>query len=284
MTNNKNTNATIDGEFEAFKVAMGVKPNLTPAPKAWIQSNWKTIERLAMDENCVLSHKEYRDVFQRGNWKKCFGNFDLWNAFIQDQNDKGAWVNENPNETLEIFKRGVAKALEIHPFGLPNTKWDIERIRMAEGGDGYSMNGWSFGYDTNICFDWKKTSRKTSNVVGVADQMCEILEKATFKTSPTEEWIMMHYKKVVGGVGWRPNGGAYWSRDYQYAQLKVENEHRAIVRKFLETKDYGVFGTYEHEVWNSEKHAYETVVDDVGQIMRAKIERAIKAKKIVLAA
>jgi len=173
----QNTNATIDGEFEAFKVAMGVKPNLTPAPKVWIQSNWKTIERLAMDENCVLSRKEYRDVFQRGNWKKCFGNFDLWNAFIQDQNDKGAWVNENPNETLEIFKRGVEKALELHPFGLSNTKWDIERIRRAEGGDGYSMNGWSFGYDTNICFDWKKPLARPPMLLALLTKCAKSLKR-----------------------------------------------------------------------------------------------------------
>lgn len=272
----------IDGEFEAFKATVGIRSNLTSAKKKWIGENWRTIEKMIVDETTILTKKEYKAVFQRGNWKAVFGDMELWNALLDDQNAKGAWVNENPNETLEIFKRGVAKALEIHPFGLPNTKWDIERIRRAEGGDGYSMNGWSFGSDTNISFKWNKTSRKTSNVVGVADEMCEILEKATLKTTPAEDWIMKHYKEVVGGVGWRPSGGAYWGSDYQYAQLKVENKHRAIVRKFLETKDYGVFGTYEHKEWNSEKCAYEIVVDDVGQIMRAKIERAIKAKKFSL--
>ena len=266
MKKDINITTTIDGEFEAFKVTMGVKPNLTPAPKAWLQTNWRTIERLVMNENCVLTHKEYWDVFQKGNWRKCFGDLELWNKLIDEQNKRGAWIEDDEQKVLERITNGVNEWKKLYEFGVSestinyairNMKWRME--------NGYSFRKWMIDSNYDLTITWEKTSREKSNIYGIYEKICDLYKSISRKDNPTEDWIMKHYKVVAGGVGWRPSGGAYWGRAYQSAQLEVENKHRAIVRKFLETKDYGVFG-------------------DVSEIMRAKVERAVKAKKIVLAA
>ena len=66
---------------------------------------------------------------------------------------------------------------------------------------------------------------------------------------------------VVPKLGWE-----------QTLAIASETLNRNIVHQFLKTKDYGVFGTYEHKVWNNEKYAHEIVVEDMGQIMKKEMK------------
>ena len=284
MTNETmNTNATIDGEFEAFKVTMGVKPNLPWGAEWWLKNNWRTIERLMMDKDCVLSHKEYDEVFKSEDcWKVCFEDCSLCDNLRCAQNDKGAWVEDDEQVVLDLITKCAHELDKRHSYKANKYSFNkiLEEIKQNME-NGYSITCcYVHGYALQI--GWKRTSREKSNVFGIYDEICALFKSMIRKDDWEEKKILECFTCATkDSIGWK-NKVSSWAHENmigvvpklgweQTLAIASETLSRNIVREFLRTMDYGVFGTYEHRVWNSEKRAHETIVEDMGQIMKGRI-------------
>ena len=293
MTNDtKNTNATIDGKFEAFKVTMGVSPNLPLGAELWLKNNWRTIERLVMDENYVLSRKEYDEMFKSDYyWKSCFGDDSLFCSLRNAQNDKGAWVEDDAQVVLDLITKCAHKldgnrGYSENEYRLNET---LEEIKQKME-DGYSIVECRVRkYDLKI--DWRPTSREKSNVFGIYDEICALFKSLMRKEDWEEKEILEKFREVTNySIGWK-NKVSSWVHENmigvvpklgweQTLAIASETLSRNIVREFLRTKDYGAFGTYKHSVWNSEKRTYEvTKVEDLGKSMKEKMRAVVSRIK-----
>ena len=215
MTNEtNNTNATIDGDFEAFKVTMGVKPNLTLQAQWWLKNNWRTIERLAMDKDCVLSRNEYCEVFNHEDyWKICFGDFSLRNSLLGEQNEKGAWVEDDEQMILyhitecanELDKRHSYRA---NKYSFNETLKEIKQ-KME---DGYSITHCCVhGYALQI--GWKRTSREKSNVFGIYDEICALFKSMARKDDWEDKKILECFRCATrNSIGWK-NKVSGWAHE-----------------------------------------------------------------------
>ena len=277
-----NTNATNEGDFEAFKVAMGVKSYLPYATEEWIYSNWRTIERIIKDKNCVLSHKEWREVFKNeAYWERCFGDKSLYNSLCSTQSILGAWVEDDEQKVLELITRCVHKLDEANAYR--SCVWGFKAEGLLNEIKQKIDEGFSIArcrvrtYDLKI--EWKRTKREKSNAIGIRDEICALIKSMMRKEDWEEEKILSSFSYLIrDSIGWK-NKVSSWARENmmgvvpklgweQTLAIASETLMRNIAREFLRTKDYGVFGTYEHRVWNSEKHAHEIEVEDMGKIMK----------------
>ena len=202
MTNEtNNTNAMIDGEFEVFKVTIGVRPNLTYSTEWWLKNNWRTIERLVMDKDCVLSYKEYEDVLQghSSDWDGCFDDKSLWQKFIDEQKERGAWVEDDEQVILELITRYAHKlderrAFDIDEYSINRTLCKIKQKIES----GYSI-AWCRLQRDNLYIQWVRTSREKSNAFDICDQICAIIKS-----------LMRKGKKRIGKRKrlWEPFGAS----------------------------------------------------------------------------